>query len=127
MFSQNVDFKEIKNIYKDKSDFKIIKLLIDKNKIEVTIDQINECEQNPNKQTNWKENCSEKWSANLIVDYLIKEINLNNPYSIKSNLIKAFMTSWHHTTACHPVPNPTVSSLHNKINTYMRHQNTTQN
>jgi pyruvyltransferase len=40
-----VDFKEIKNIYKDKSDFKIIKLLIDKNKIEVTIDQINECEQ----------------------------------------------------------------------------------
>jgi hypothetical protein len=51
--------------------------------------QINECEQNPNNLTKWKENCNEKWSANLIVDYLIKEINLKNPYSIKSNLIKA--------------------------------------
>lgn len=50
-------------------------------------DQINECS-NTQKETKWGEQCGANWSSVKIIDHLLKNIELNNPDNIKTNIIQ---------------------------------------
>ena len=52
-------------------------------------DQVNACDQNKNASTVWGDSCEESWSSEKIVRYIINNSNLNNPYSIKKDLIQS--------------------------------------
>ncbi len=52
-------------------------------------EEVMKCDQNPNQKTSWGENCSLKWTANKIVEYLLNNVELKNPYSIEGNIIQA--------------------------------------
>ena len=51
-------------------------------------DQVNKCTSDENSFTAWGEKCLDTWSSDKIVLYLIENINLKNPYKIKTALIK---------------------------------------
>ena len=51
--------------------------------------QINICTKDLSIKTSWGESCKDNWSPVLIVNNLLKVIKLNNPYSIKVELIQA--------------------------------------
>ena len=52
-------------------------------------DQVNKCSSDINLFTAWGEKCSENWSSDKITLYLSKNIELKNPYKIKSALIQS--------------------------------------
>ena len=51
--------------------------------------QINICSQDLQKQTLWGEDCNSTWTSSKIVNYILKNIELKNPYSINKPLIQS--------------------------------------
>ena len=58
------------------------------NVVELLNNEINECSQSPKNKTSWGENCDSAWSSSLIVEHVLKNIELKNPYLIKKPLIQ---------------------------------------
>ncbi len=52
-------------------------------------DQVNKCSIDENSSTAWGEKCLEDWSSDKITSFLIKNIDLKNPYQIKGALIQS--------------------------------------
>ena len=59
-----------------------------KNVVQLLNDEINECSQNEKEKTSWGENCDSVWSSSLIVDYIIVNLELKNPYNLNKPLIQ---------------------------------------
>ena len=57
--------------------------------VELLNNEINECSQNPQKKTSWGENCNSTWTSSAIVEHLLKNIKLKNPYSLNKQLIQS--------------------------------------
>ena len=51
-------------------------------------EQINKCSANTNDLTIWGENCSSVWSSAKIVEHILNNFKLKNPYKIKKPLIQ---------------------------------------
>ena len=56
--------------------------------VEFINDQVNECSTNENGKTSWGDNCNSAWSSSKIVNYILNNIKLNNPYKINKPLIQ---------------------------------------
>ena len=56
--------------------------------MEFVNNEINECSSNENKNTSWGENCSSVWTSSKIVNYILDNFKLNNPYNIEKPLIQ---------------------------------------
>ena len=56
--------------------------------VEFINDQVNECSTNENGKTSWGDNCNSAWSSSKIVNYILNNIKLNNPYKISKPLIQ---------------------------------------
>jgi len=59
-----------------------------KNVVEFMNEQVNKCSSNENSLTAWGEKCGDVWSSQKIVKFILNSLNLNNPYSIKDDLIQ---------------------------------------
>ena len=51
-------------------------------------DEINKCSLDKNRVTLWGENCSSNWNSSKIVEFIIQNFKLNNPYKIEKPLIQ---------------------------------------
>ena len=51
-------------------------------------DEVNSCSSNEEGSTSWGEKCNSAWSSEKIVNYVLTNINLKNPYSINKPLIQ---------------------------------------
>tara|TARA_B100001063_G_scaffold197234_1_gene189409 strand:- start:1869 stop:2378 length:510 start_codon:yes stop_codon:yes gene_type:complete len=51
-------------------------------------DQVNECSSNDKGKTLWGDDCNSAWSSSKIVNYILNNIKLNNPYKINKPLIQ---------------------------------------
>ena len=51
-------------------------------------DEVNKCSSNESGSTSWGESCNSNWNSSKIVEYVIKNFKLNNPYKIDSPLIQ---------------------------------------
>ena len=51
-------------------------------------DEVNSCNSNEGGSTSWGEKCNSVWSSDKIVNYVLNNIVLKNPYSIKKPLIQ---------------------------------------
>ena len=60
-----------------------------KNVVEFLNDQIDKCSQDFQKQTSWGEDCNSTWTSSIIVNHILKNIELKNPYSINNPLIQS--------------------------------------
>ena len=60
-----------------------------KSVVEFLNDQINKCSQDFQKQTSWGEDCNSTWTSSIIVNHILKNIKLKNPYSISKSLIQS--------------------------------------
>ena len=56
--------------------------------VEFINDQVNKCSSNDKGKTSWGDDCNSKWSSSKIVNYIINNIKLNNPYKINKPLIQ---------------------------------------
>ena len=56
--------------------------------VEFVNNEINECTSKNDKKTSWGENCNTSWSSSKIVDYILTNLILKNPYNIKKPLIQ---------------------------------------
>ena len=56
--------------------------------VEFINEQVNECSSNENGKTSWGDNCNSSWSSPKIVNYVLNNIKLNNPYKINKPLIQ---------------------------------------
>ena len=54
-------------------------------------DEVNSCSSNEEGSTSWGEKCNSVWSSDKIVNYVLNNIDLKNPYSIK-NMMKLLQT-----------------------------------
>ena len=52
-------------------------------------DEINKCSQVSQKNTSWNENCDDIWTSEIIIEHIIKNVNLKNPYSLSEPLIQS--------------------------------------
>ena len=59
-----------------------------KNVVEFMNEQVNKCSSNENSLTAWGEKCGDVWSSQKIVKFILNSLDLNNPYSIKDDLIQ---------------------------------------
>ncbi len=50
--------------------------------------EVNECNSNDNRKTAWGENCNTSWSSSKIVEYILNNFKLKNPYEIEEPLIQ---------------------------------------
>ena len=60
-----------------------------KSVVEFLNDQINKCSQDFQKQTSWGEDCNSTWTSSIIVNHILKNVELKNPYSISKPLIQS--------------------------------------
>ena len=51
-------------------------------------DEVNSCSSNEGGSTSWGEKCNSVWSSDKIVNYVLNNIDLKNPYSINKPLIQ---------------------------------------
>ena len=51
-------------------------------------DQVNKCSSNDKGKTLWGDDCNTTWSSSKIVNYILNNIDLNNPYKINKPLIQ---------------------------------------
>ena len=51
--------------------------------------EVNKCSQDLQKDTAWGENCNSTWTSPAIVDHILKNVKLENPYSISKPLIQS--------------------------------------
>ena len=56
--------------------------------VEFINNQVNECSSNVEGTTPWGDNCSSAWISSKIVDHIINNLKLNNPYKIDKPLIQ---------------------------------------
>ena len=59
-----------------------------KSVIDFLNDEVNNCSSNNGGLTSWGEKCDSVWTSEKIVNYVISNIDLKNPYSIKKPLIQ---------------------------------------
>ena len=59
-----------------------------KSVIEFINNEVNNCSSNNDGSTSWGEKCNSDWTSNKIVNYLLSNIDLKNPYSIDKPLIQ---------------------------------------
>ena len=60
-----------------------------KSVVEFLNEQINKCSQDFQKQTSWGEDCNSTWTSSIIVNHILKNVELKNPYSISKPLIQS--------------------------------------
>ena len=60
-----------------------------KNVVELLNNEINKCSQDFQKQTSWGEDCNSTWTSSIIVNHILKNVELKNPYSISKPLIQS--------------------------------------
>ena len=51
-------------------------------------DEINKCSSNEDNSTSWGEQCSSIWTSSKIVNYILENFTLSNPYNIKKPLVQ---------------------------------------
>jgi hypothetical protein len=56
--------------------------------VELINNEINKCSSNIEDKTSWGENCNSTWDSSKIVNYIINNFKLNNPYNTKKPLIQ---------------------------------------
>jgi fibronectin type 3 domain-containing protein len=56
--------------------------------VELINSEINKCSSNIEDKTSWGENCNSSWDSSKIVNYIINNFKLNNPYNTKKPLIQ---------------------------------------
>ena len=56
--------------------------------IEFINEEVNKCSLNSENSTSWGENCTSPWTSSKIVNYILNNIKLNNPYKINKPLIQ---------------------------------------
>ena len=56
--------------------------------LEFIDNQINECSINEEVATSWGDNCNSAWFSSKIVEHILNNIKLNNPYNIDKPLIQ---------------------------------------
>ena len=56
--------------------------------VEFINNEVNECSSNENRKTAWGENCNSAWTSSNIVEYILNNFKLNNPYKIEKPLIQ---------------------------------------
>ena len=59
-----------------------------KSVIEFINNEVNNCSTNNEGLTSWGEKCNSDWTSNKIVNYILSNIDLKNPYSIDKPLIQ---------------------------------------
>ena len=59
-----------------------------KSVIEFINNEVNNCSSNNEGSTSWGEKCNSDWTSNKIVNYILANIDLKNPYSIDKPLIQ---------------------------------------
>mgnify|MGYP001161458979 FL=1 len=59
-----------------------------KSVIEFINNEVNNCSSNNDGLTSWGEKCNSDWTSNKIVNYVLSNIDLKNPYSIDKPLIQ---------------------------------------
>ena len=57
--------------------------------VSVLNNEINKCSENPETSTICNKSCSGEWNSKRALEYLIKNIKLNNPYNNKMQLIQS--------------------------------------
>ena len=50
--------------------------------VEFINEQVNECSSNENNKTSWGDDCNATWSSSKIVNHILNNLKLNNPYKI---------------------------------------------
>jgi len=60
-----------------------------KSVVDLLNNEINKCTQDLEKQTSWGESCNSIWTSSTIVDYILKNVQLKNPYSIRKPLVQS--------------------------------------
>jgi len=56
--------------------------------VELINNEVNKCISNSDGKTSWGENCNTSWNSSKIVNYIINNFKLNNPYNTKKPLIQ---------------------------------------
>ncbi len=56
--------------------------------VEFINEQVNKCSSNESNKTPWGDDCSSTWNSSKIVNYILNNIKLNNPYKINKPLIQ---------------------------------------
>ena len=56
--------------------------------VEFINNQVNECSSNDKGTTSWGENCNSAWVSSKIVEHILNNIKLNNPYKISKPLVQ---------------------------------------
>ena len=56
--------------------------------IEFINEEVNKCSLNSENSTSWGENCTSPWTSSKIVNYILENFQLNNPYDIQKPLIQ---------------------------------------
>ena len=56
--------------------------------VEFINEQVNKCSSNENNKTPWGDDCNSTWNSSKIVNYILNNIKLNNPYKINKPLIQ---------------------------------------
>lgn len=56
--------------------------------VELINNEVNKCSSNSDGKTSWGENCNTSWNSSKIVNYIINNFKLNNPYNTKKPLIR---------------------------------------
>ena len=56
--------------------------------VELINNEVNECSSNIEGKTSWGENCNSSWDSSKIVNYILNNFKLNNPYNTKKPLIQ---------------------------------------
>ncbi len=51
-------------------------------------DEVNKCSSNISGNTSWGESCGSSWNSSKIVEFILKNFKLNNPYKIEKPLIQ---------------------------------------
>tara|TARA_B100000767_G_scaffold272081_1_gene299013 strand:+ start:147 stop:656 length:510 start_codon:yes stop_codon:yes gene_type:complete len=56
--------------------------------VEFINEEVNKCSSNINYITPWGENCSSSWTSTKIVNHILDNFKLNNPYDIQKPLVQ---------------------------------------
>jgi uncharacterized membrane protein len=59
-----------------------------KNVVNFLNNEIDKCSQDSKKKTSWGENCDSTWSSSVIVDYILNNLDLKNPYLLEKPLVQ---------------------------------------
>ena len=58
-----------------------------KSVVKLLNNEVNKCSQDLQKLTSWGENCNSTWTSSIIIEYILKNVKLKNPYSLNKPLI----------------------------------------